>query len=457
MSGADGGAPAPVRWDPALLWILGGALAIRLGVLFVVSPTPLAGDELDYFWRAAERAQDMVPEDVGFRPPLMEFFYGTLFRLTGPSIPVARLATVVIGVLLLVPLHDIARRFGGLTTARMAAVLAAVYPNFIAFSHYLWSETIYMFLVLWGIALLGSHLERPAIWKLGLAGVALGLSALTRVVGLAFPILAAGWLLWISRSELRRSLRPLAAPACLLVAVVVPIAPWTASLNREGEPFAVITRTTWHNLYLGNVQPPDRHPVMGYRQLGDTTTERETKARTIVLETIWDRLPGWPFEKIASELPSFFGPKSFAVRRLQTLGDLTGSLNRAWGYRFRFHEVDTRSFRSRAGVLTVCTYIAIVLLGTVGMALMPPSRWRQLLLIFVLSQLAPTILTFAISRFRLAAMTVAIIGTAWLIRTGPDAWRDASRAARVTALATASTVAWMISLRWQLLSTHAWG
>ena len=88
---------------------------------------------------------------------------------------------------------------------------------------------------------------------------------------------------------------------------------------------------------------------------------------------------------------------------------------------------------------------------------MPASRWRQLLLIFVLSQIAPTIVTFSISRFRIASMAVAILGAAWLIRTGPDAWRQASPAARVTALAAASAIAWMIGLRWDDLSTNEWG
>ena len=454
---ADGRSPGPARWDPVLLWILAGALATRLVVLFAVSPTPLAGDELDYFWRGAERAQGIEPADTGFRPPLMEFFYGALFRVTGPSIPAARIATVLISVLLLIPLHDIARRFGDRGTARLATVLAAVYPNFIAFSHYLWSETVYLFLVLWGIALLGSHVERPALWKPSVAGVAFGLSALTRVVGVAFPLLAAGWLVWISRSELRRSLRPLAAPACLLAAVALPIAPWTASLNREGEPFAPITRTTWLNLYLGNARPPGTEPVMQYPLLGETRIEREAKARELVLHEIWERLPAWPLEKIASELPNFFGPKSFAVRRLQTLRERSVGVNRAWGYRFRFPELDSHSFRSRAGVLIVCSYVAIVLLGAIGMALMPASRWRQLLLIFVFSQIAPTIVTFAISRFRLASMAVAVLGAAWLIRAGPEAWRNASPAARAAALAAATAITWMIALRWDQLSTNAWG
>lgn len=459
MSAADVTAEDRPRagWDPVLLWILVAALVVRLGVLFVVSPTPLAGDELDYFWRAAERAQGIEPEDVGFRPPLMELAYGALFRGTGASIPAARIATVLLGVLLLVPLHDVARRFGGRRTALLATALAALYPNFVAFSHYLWSETIYLLLVLSGICLICSHLERPALWKLGLAGMAFGASALARVVGVAFPVLAAGWLAWRARDELRRSLRPLAAPACLLAAVALPIAPWTASLNREGQPFAPITRTTWYYLYLGNAEPPGTSPVIHYESLGETRIEREAKARTLVLQEIRRRLPAWPFEKIASELPSFFSPKSFAVRRLLMPADVEWAVNLPWRYRFRFEWLDGRAVRVTAAAATVGAYVVVVLAGAAGLALMPGSRWRTLLLLFVLSQIAPTIVTFAVSRFRIASMAVAIIGAAWLVRAGPDAWRDASRPARVTALVTVAAIAGMIALRWDQLSTTAWG
>lgn len=460
MTAPDDGDPGAVsapRWDPALLWILAGALALRLAVLFVVSPTPLAGDELDYFWRGAERAQGIEPADPGLRPPLLEFFYGALFRLTGVSIPAARIATVLVGVLLLIPLHRIGLRLADRKTALLATALAALYPNFIAFSHYLWSETLYLFLVLWGIAWIGSHVEHPALWKLGLAGVAFGLSALARVVGVAFPVLTAGWLLWISRDQLRRSLRPFAAPACLLAALALPILPWTVSLNREGEPFAPITRTTWLNLYIGNAQPLGGKPIKRYDSLGETRIEREAKARKLALQAIGQRLPAWPLEKLASELPNFFSPKSFAVRRLQLLRELSPDVNWPWSYRFRWSGLDNRAFRSRAGVVTVCAYVGVVLLGAAGLALMPGSRWRQLLLIFVFSQIAPTIVTFAVSRFRIASMAVAILGAAWLIRAGPDAWRNASTGARGTAVVVTATIAWLIALRWDQLYTNAWG
>jgi len=447
------------RLDPVLPWILAAALALRLIVLWLVGPTPLAGDELDYFWRGAERVQGIEPADLGFRPPMMELFLAALFWVTGPSILAARLATVVLSVVLLIPLYDVARRLGGVRVARLAAAIAAAYPNYIAFSHYLWSETVYLFLVLWALSLLGSHVDRPALWKPGVAGVALGLSALTRVVGLAFPVLAAGWLLWLARERLRaRELRALAAPACLLAATLLPIVPWSVHLNREGEPFAPITRTTWLYLYLGNARPPGgAHPVIHYESLGDTRVEREARAREAVLETIADRLPAWPFEKLASELPDFFSPTSFAVRRLWMPADASWALNRAWSYQLRFEALDRPGLRTAGVVAIVGAYLAVVLLGTAGLALLPASAWRGLLLLFVLSQIAGPVVTFAVSRFRFATMAIAIAAAAWLLRSGPDAWRRAPPLAQGIAVIATGAVGGMIWLRWHQLFGNTWG
>ena len=461
--GADPEAPgSPRRERSVLLWILAGALVLRLVVLYAISPTPLAGDELDYFWRGAERMQGIEPADLGSRPPAMELLLGGLFRLTGASIPAARLANVVLGVLLLVPLYDVARRLAGAGVARLAAAIAAVYPNFVAFSHYLWSETVYLFLVLWGLSLIGSWVDRPApsaLWKLGLAGACLGLSALTRVVGLAFPFIAAAWLLWTARDRLRAGdATAWLAPACLLVATLLPIAPWTAHLNRVGEPFAPITRTTWLNLYVGNGEPVHgAHPVNHYTSLGETRVAREARARELVLETIGRRLPAWPFEKIASELPNFVSPTSFAVRRLAMSPDAKWATNLAWAYRFRFDWLDPPAVRNAAIVVIVGAYLVVVLAGTTGLALLPHSSWRGLLLLFVLSQIAPTLLTFAVSRFRIATMAIVIVGAAWLVRAGPEAWRRATPLAQGSAIFATGAVAGMIWLRWHQIFDRSWG
>jgi 4-amino-4-deoxy-L-arabinose transferase-like glycosyltransferase len=456
---AESGSRPPGGWDPVLGWILLGALVVRGLALFLISPTPLAGDELDYFWRGAERMQGIEPADLGFRPPLMEFLYGGLFRITGEGIPAARIANVLIGVLLLIPLYQLGQRLGGRGTARLGTALAAAYPNFIAFSHYLWSETVYLFVVLCGICLVLSHVERPSLVKLAGAGFAFALGALARVVGVAFPVVAAGWLLWRARASLRtQPLTAIAGPACLLGAMVLTIAPWTAHLNREGEPFAPLTRTTYFYLYVGNGEPVHgAPPVNYYESLGDTRIEREAGARELVIPQILARMPTWPFEKLASELPNFFSPTSFAVRRLLMPEGRTWWVDRAWRYEFRFEALNADAARMAGVVAIVGSYLVLVLLGSLGLGLMPDSPPRQLMLLFVVSQIGPAVAIFAVSRFRIASMAVLILAAAWLIRAGPGAWRQATPLSRGLAAGATAAIAWMIVLRWSQISSHVWG
>ena len=63
------------------------------------------------------------------------------------------------------------------------------------------------------------------------------------------------------------------------------IAPWVVRQNRGDEPFALISRTTWLNLYIGNAPPPEgvedvrrgggAHMPSAYDALGPDRTSRE--------------------------------------------------------------------------------------------------------------------------------------------------------------------------------------
>jgi 4-amino-4-deoxy-L-arabinose transferase-like glycosyltransferase len=441
----------------ALGWILLAAFSIRMLSWWVSAETMLASDELDYFWRAADRLHGREPQNLGFRPPAMEFVYAALFHATGVSATAARLLNIVLGVALLVPLHALGQRFGGARTGLLAAALGAVYPNWIAFSHTLWSETFYALLALTGLVTICSYADSRGIWKLVVAGLAFGVASLARAVGLAFPILAAAWLVWLARNGSGRFITRLAGPACLLAAVAVPIIPWSVHLNRPAEPFALITRSTWHYLYVGNSAPTrGTAPAVQYHALGDSLIEREAAARELVLPQIRERLPAWPFEKIASEIPSFFTPASFPVRRMLMPPDHPSDVHRAWSYDLSFERDYSPGLRLALAIPFVAGYVVIALLGAAGLCLAPRSTARDFGLLFVLSQAAPTILTFAISRFRFASMAVFLIGAAWLLLHGARAWREASTARRAGAVAAVTVLAGMIVLRWHEITALDW-
>ena len=432
-----------LRWLGAVLLL---ALGLRLLAFWLTQETPFAGDERDYFARAAGFARGGGISPIGGRPPAMEVVFGSAFRVFGTSPDVARLVNAVIGSLAVVPLYAVGRRLGGVGCARVAACIAAGYPSFVAFAVGLWSEPLYIAVAMTGLAFLLSGL--PVTARALAGGVCLGASVLVRESGLAVPLAAAAWWLFFQEGAWSRRVR---APALLLAGVAVVVVPWTIHINASGQPFALVGRTTWQNLYIGNAPAAERlgadgevervEPRLHYYELGEGRLESEAAARMLALDAIAARMPTWPFEKLASELPAFFAPTSFTQQRLLTRPE---SRRGEWAYRFRIGAIEGRTFRVWAAVIVALVYAGVAIAGTAGLLLALPGRGPALLLFFVAAQLAPCVLAFASSRFRLPGMTALAVGVGllWVHRRRPGEAGWPRTLALVGAAVVAALLAW---------------
>jgi hypothetical protein len=449
---------------PELSWlglILLFALALRILVLIAIEPTPLAGDEGDYYQRAVRLASQGRMAGAGERAPANELFFAALFRLFGISTLVARLGNVVLSAASVVPIYALGRQLGGGRTGLVAALLAALYPNFIAYSHYLWAEPLYILLATSGLALLASQLYRPTLWKSAVSGLLFGAAALTREVGVVFPLLGSAWLyFFVSRAEPGKA----AARSGLMIAVFAAVLlPWTLHLNAGREDFALVTRTSYMNLYIGNVEPQrlegEQHPVgpqKRYWSLGRNRIEAERGARELALDAIVRRMPWWPVEKLAEQLPRFFTPTSFAVRRL-LVGPDAPEPHGSWRYRFRWPRVDTPALRWLLVGVAVAGYVAAAVAGVGGLILARVHSAAGLLALFVVAQIGPTLVTFASSRFRLAAMAVLVVGAAALTRRDESPWVAATPGRRRAAVAGMAILVAVILYRYQDALRPTWG
>jgi len=437
-----------------------GALLLRLLVLWAVQPTLLAGDENDYFRRAARLVELGSIRGAGERAPLTEIFYAALFRVFGAQPDVARVGNTLLSALTLIPIFVLGRCFGGLRSGLVAAALAALYPNFIAYSHYLWGETLYVFLIAWALALLALHAERPRLGLCALAGGALGLAALTREVGILFPFLAAAWLYWLARAAPRTGA---VRAAVLLVTAIGVVLPWTLYLNRPAADFALITRTTSQNLFIGNAAPvevPGKAlpvaPNLYYWSLGSNRLDAEREAGRLAREAIAQRMPWWPLEKLVEQIPRFLTPTSFAVRRLLIPPDDPGP-DQTWSYRVREPLPDSPGLRWLAVSVVVAGYVAVALLGVVGLVVGQRRHLVGLFTLFVAAHLLPTLVTFAASRFRLACMLVMIVAAASLLRGEGNPFAAATPARRRTALAAATALLLVVLYRFGDALRSTWG
>jgi len=248
------------RIPAALLLILLLALALRLW-LWSRPAHPLANDETEYFAVGMDLAhgRGFVFYDTyrWLRAPLYPLFLGFFFWLGQDHARLATLAQVLLSTATVYGFYLLGRRlFRGEWSERAGlcgALLAALLLPFATFPSLFMAETLFTFLL---VAFLLAIVHVPAApparrwrWTL-LAGVLLGLSALTRAVGLAFLPLAALWLYGVVRSppslplapgplpaaptehldaarSRRFGLRLLLLPALLVLAGLATIAPWT--------------------------------------------------------------------------------------------------------------------------------------------------------------------------------------------------------------------------------------
>jgi 4-amino-4-deoxy-L-arabinose transferase-like glycosyltransferase len=442
--------------------ILLAALLARLAALAWIAPTEPVADEAEYFYRSKALAEGREVVGLGTRPPGSVWWYALFHRLGSSSVRAAQLANVVAGTAQVLLLQLLGARLFGRRVGLVAATIAALYPELVFYSVSLWSESLYGALATGGLLLLcstsaGSAIRARAV--AAIAGVAFGLAALTREVGVALVALA---------PALRSRGRGGVAMAALVVAFAATIAPWTIALNRGGESFALITRTSYLNLFLGNARSADegegmraaKRPGIVFRRqreyvtFGGTLAEREAKAKELALQAIAERMPAWPLEKIAETIPALLTPNSLPAARLLAHADVEGFEER-WSY--RLSTGDGRVLRTVVGWLTIGSWCLLALAGVAGWAIAGGGPGARLLAAFVLLHLLPVIVTFGCSRFRMPIVPVLMLGAALLAVHGAESWRACSARRRGVALAATLGVAVVIGSMWETVTTPQWG
>ena len=160
----------------------------------------------------------------------------------------ARLAQALLGAALAPLSWALARRVGfSERAAHWAAVIVAVFPLLVAYPLALASENLFVPLLMLALVLTLRASERGRARDHALAGLVLGLAALTRSVVTAFVPLAALWAWWAAR-EKRAGLRN---AALMVLCFVLVTAPWAVRNTRlHGQPTWVET-SLGYNLYVG--------------------------------------------------------------------------------------------------------------------------------------------------------------------------------------------------------------
>jgi 4-amino-4-deoxy-L-arabinose transferase-like glycosyltransferase len=189
--------------------------------------------------------------------PGAPFLYAAAFYATGGAREgTARIVEALLGVATILVVFALGWRLGGRWAALFAAVAVAVYPPFIHTTGELMSEPPAMLTLPAAILAFLWAGERRSPWAWLAPGLLFGLSAMFRpeylLVGAVFVVFA-----WVRTWREREWRLGLASAAVLLVALVLPILPWTIRNVVVLDRVVPVSTGGGKALYVGTFLPAD--------------------------------------------------------------------------------------------------------------------------------------------------------------------------------------------------------
>ncbi|MGH7474841.1 MAG: glycosyltransferase family 39 protein [Longimicrobiales bacterium] len=358
-----------------------------------------------------------------FRPPLYPAFLAAFLALGLGSVG-ARLAQAVLSTLTILLVYRITRRHFGLTVGRVAAGLIAFDPVLVSFSHRLWSETLFLFLLLVLIdrLLVAIHENGLAPWAV--AGLALGLAGLTRPIILSFAPLLLPWgALQIQRRR-RAATTPAAAGgwtmpswsgfaarfALLTCAALFVVMPWTLrNLEVTGAPILVDSNGPF-NFLVGN------QPEAAYVDKDDFWSERfgriggERYEQLVVHDAARAQAAAMELARanIAAAPDRFLRKAAWEAQHLWTLDSfLLRHLRNGW--------YGPRARKWLSPLLTPVSaafFAGLVIAGFAGLAVMAPSAFRGFALLYIGHATLVFGVTYSLSRYAVPLHALLVVPAA---------------------------------------------
>jgi 4-amino-4-deoxy-L-arabinose transferase-like glycosyltransferase len=242
----------PFKIDPWLLGLMVSGLLLRIGVaLWLNAGQGTRGDEYAYLSLAKDFSKTGVLDTgVLVRPPLYFVLLAGIRLITEPMGFGLKISTKMIQCLISVataiPVFLTAKRLGGVWIARIAVAFLMFDPTVVAYTHLIWPETFFLFVV----AVIFHYitaLEQRSATQIILLGVLVGLAILLKPAFGLFTLLLAGSWLW------RLGFRP----ALRLVVLVggtaaVVISPWVIRNQILYGPEIILVNQVPYNLWMGN-------------------------------------------------------------------------------------------------------------------------------------------------------------------------------------------------------------
>lgn len=243
--------------ERGLIWLLVSLSAsIRTLYLFQVRDNPfLNHPRLDALfhdtWALSIAHGNVTGDHVFFRAPLYAYLLGFVYWIFGHDYFVVRILQHLFGVVTVVLVYRLGKRWFDMRTSLLAAFFTGINPMLIYFEGQLLFESFLTILLLVWLLLVSEAIKqkKPVHWVF--VGSVLGLLAITRppllAVGLVVLFIA-GWKNFRG-VQIRHPSRPILALALGLMLVILPV---TIRNYVVGGEFALIASQGGVNFFIGN-------------------------------------------------------------------------------------------------------------------------------------------------------------------------------------------------------------
>lgn len=402
----------PQRYGKRTLIALGAIALLGLVVraYVVVNPVEHPGDDSRAYYALSKSLYTEQSfggpefEDSSDWSPGAPFLYAASFYATGGAREgTARIVEALLGVATILVVFALGWRLGGRDHGRwvglFAAFAIAIYPPFIHTTGELMSEPPAMLTLPAAILAFLWASDRRETWPWLVPGLLFGLTALFRpeylLVGAAFVVLAA-----IRVGRAREWRLGLAGAGVLLVALILPILPWTVRNYVVLDKVVPISTGGGKALYVGTYLPADGE----YQRVKRILAERYMgPGLSKFTPTDLDAIDPAPlFDKVAKRHPDL--PRDEALGKLGKENFEKYFGEDPWGYLAMTARKVGRMWSSGVGEAMSTTagravQIALVLLVLAGFVLLGlRRRWWELVVLAT-----PIVLITAVGAISLAA------------------------------------------------------
>lgn len=276
------------------------AVAIRVAYLYDYRSSPLydvaIGPDVQAYWEAARRvlAGHWLWQADATHGPLYPLVLAAWSAISRESLVGVRAIQLLMGVLGCGILTLVVGRRCGLAVAVCTALLWAACVPLVYYEAELFSEGTGLFLNACVVAvLIGGRRVRPI--RAAVAGLLLGLSAVTHAMALLFAGLIVIWLAWSAgRASLRRGVQ---ITGLAVLGVALPVVPVVWYNSHVAGEFVLLQETAGLNYYIGNNPAADGTP-------------------NVRIGPDWDRLLALPC--VEAGLPEAAGHSGFYYNRALT-------------------------------------------------------------------------------------------------------------------------------------------